>query len=271
MRMFGGKSRGEPSAEEVGGGSTTAHFSDAIMRFASVVNSTLSSRTGMVQLSIVGIAGADYVTGESDPADLVAAESTNDAEQYSALGIIGRPLPPRNVDGYEIHTDVIALKTADGLVPFAYRDVRVKMGGNAPGEGTLAFVGYGGGFHAITPVVKGEDPAGGGAVQTIYCPYDFDSKGVAQKAHAIILDPTDGNESIMVVHSSGLALTMFDGALVMKNKAGDATFRLDDDGITMTAKQIVLSGGVIVGEPATAVPLLAGPASPGSSKFYVSP
>jgi hypothetical protein len=68
-----------------------------------------------------------------------------------------------------------------------------------------------------------------------------------------------------------MAITMFDKALVMKNAAGDATITLNAEGVTITAKQIVLSGGVIVGEPASAVPLLAGAASPPSTKFWVSP
>jgi hypothetical protein len=170
--------------------------------------------------------------------------------------------------------DVLALVTSDGLVPFGFRDMRLKMGGEAPGEGVFAFVGYGGGFHSMTPVPLGSDPSGGGTIHVLYCPYDFDANGVPQKAHSIIMDPTSGNESMMFIHAEGMAITMLTGdknALLLKNKAGDATLRLDDDGITMTATRIVLSGGVVVGDPASAVPLLPGVASPGSTKFFVSP
>ena len=227
---------------------------------------------------MAGIAGLDFTPGE-DPTvpldDDAAAEVTDDAETYTAPGIVGRPLPPRNVNGVEMHMDVVCMQTADGLVPVGYRDLRLKMaGGAAPGEGVLAFVGYGGGFHSMTPVGAGADPAGGGTIHVLYCPYDFDGNGNAQKAHSVILDPTPGNESIIIAHANGLAITMSDDgnkALLLKNAAGDATIRVDDIGVTITAKQIVLSGGVIVGEPALAVPLAAGPASPGSTKFYVSP
>lgn len=269
-KFFGARERPNPGTER-GGGATTAVDSDLIVRFSSIVNSSLSTRTGAVQLSVVGIAGMDYEAGTSDPSDATAAENTDNAPQYSAPGIIGRPLAAQSVNGSNLQMDVVSIVTADGLVPIGYRDLRLKMGGGGPAAGVLAFVGYGGGFVSHTPVPLGGDPAGGGTVTTFYCPYDFDAAGNAQKAHTLIMDPTPGNESVMIIHSSGLAISMFGGALLMKNAAGDATFRLDENGIVMTGTQIVLSGGVIVGDPATAVPLLAGPASPGSTKFYVSP
>jgi len=262
MRFFGTKGQELKSSGDEG----SQVPADQVVQFSSIVNSSLSTRTGAVQLSVAGIAGL-----EGDPSDLDDAENTDDGEQYSAPGVIGRPLPPRNVNGNDLHMDVVAIRTADGLVPIAYRDLRLKMGGNAPAEGQLAFVGYGGGFVSHTPVAKGDDPSGGGTITTFYCPFAFDSDGVPTKSHAIILDPTEGNESVMVVHANGMAITMFEQTLLMKNASGNATFRLDDNGITMTAARIVLSGGVVVGEPAAAVPLLAGPASPGSTKFWVSP
>lgn len=268
----------QPAAGSVGGGASSSTASDFVMRFATAQSSSIHRQTGSVQYSVTGIIGFNGEAGsEADLAydDGVAAEGTNDAEIYTAPGIVGRPLPPRVIDGEEMHMDVVCVQTVEGLVPVAYRDLRLAMAGDAaPGEGVLAFVGYGGGFHSMTPVESGADPAGGGTIHVIYCPYDFDSDGVAQKAHSIILDPTAGNESIMITHANGLAVTMSDEdkrALLLKNADGDATLRLDDDGITLTATTIVLSGGVIIGEPALAVPLLPGPASPGSTKLFVSP
>jgi hypothetical protein len=146
------------------------------------------------------------------------------------------------------------------------------MGGNAPNEGTVALVGYGGGYHSISPVDNADMKKG--AIQVIYCGYDFDSSGVAGKAHTIIMDPTSGNESVMIVHAEGMAITMGDAAnkksLVLKNANGDAWIRLDNDGITLSGK-IVLNGGVIIGDPMTSVPLLAGVASPPCSKLFLSP
>lgn len=269
---------GQPTADQQGGGASSQTASDFVVRFTTAESSSLHEQTGTVQYSITGILGFEGVAGSDATVaydDGTKAEGTNDAEIYTSPGIIGRPLPPRTVNGEALHMDVICIQTVEGLVPIAYRDVRLAMAGDAaPGEGVLAFVGYGGGFHSMTPVEDGDDPAGGGTIHVIYCPFDFDSQGVAQKAHSIILDPTLGNESIMIVHANGLAITMSDDdkkAILLKNAAGDATFRLDDDGITMTAVAIVLSGGVIVGDPLTAVPLLPGVASPPSTVFFVSP
>jgi hypothetical protein len=281
MKTFGGKREGARPASEVGGGATTQSDSDFVVQFCDAVNSTISPRTGAVQLSLTGIAGLDYEASTIPLADDTKAQSMQNAEQYSAPGIIGRPLPPENLRGVDYRMNMLCMVTADGLVPFAYRDLRWKMGGNGPGPGTLAFVGYGGGFHSLVPVsaVNGQtgktELARGGTIHILYCPYDYDSNGSAQKAHTIILDPTDGNESIVIAHANGLAITMADDAkksLVMKNASGNATLRLDDDGITMTAAQITLAGTVTIGEPLTALPIAAGPAVLPSSKLrYSSP
>jgi hypothetical protein len=78
----------------------------------------------------------------------------------------------------------------------------------------------------------------------------------------------------MIVHAEGMAITMGDAAnkksLVLKNANGDAWIRLDNDGITLSGK-IVLNGGVIIGNPMTSVPLLAGVASPPCSTLFLSP
>lgn len=266
---FGGKREGAKPASEVGAGASTASESDFVVQFCDAVSSTLSARTGAVQLSLTGIAGLDYDTGTIPLADDAKAQVMNNAEQFSSPGIIGRPLPPENLRGIDYRMNVMCLSTADGLVPYAYRDLRWRMGGNGPGPGVLAFVGYGGGFHSLVPVSKLNDrtqkveASHGGTIHILYCPFDYDSNGNAQKAHTIILDPTAGNESIVIAHANGLAITMSnDGKkpLLLKNASGNATLRLDDDGVTITASQITLAGTVTIGDPVTALPLAAGPA-----------
>ena len=251
--------------------------SDFVVEFSKVISSAIATDpdTGEalgVTYAVTGVAGLDLSGDEPEILlDDDAGEGDDAADIFGALGVVARPLPPEVQQGRSKHAEVVCLRTADGLIPIAARDNRLVMGGNAPHEGTVALLGYGGGFHSIEPVDG--DPANG-SLHTIYCPYDFDSEGVAQKAHVITLDPTSGNESITLVHAEGMALFMLKDSkntILMKNKAGDATLRLDDDGITMTATKIVCSGGVIVGEPLTAVPLLAGVASPASTKFFVSP
>lgn len=264
-----------PTADQRGGGASSQAPSDLTVQFSKVVSSSLSQRTGAIQYSVTGIAGMDFTLGSSANIPLdndTKAESIDDAEHFTSPGIIGRPLPPEKINGISHHMEVLCIRTTDGLIPVSYRDLRLRMGidKTAPGEGVFAFVGYGGGFHSLSPVDAGD----GGTLHVIYCPYDFDASGVAQKAHVITMDPTSGNESITIVHANGLAITMSNDdkkALVLKNAAGDATLRLDDDGITATAKQITLSGTVIVGEPSLALPLLPGTASQGSSNFRLSP
>ncbi len=187
----------------------------------------------------------------------------NDADVYGALGIVSRPLSPK--DGAA--AEVVCMRTADGLVPIAAKDMRLKMPGEAPHAGTVALVGYGGGFHSMDPVNDGQD----GTIHVIYCPFDFDGDGNAQKAHSITLDPSAGNESISIVHSEGMAITMAaNKEIAIKNSDGSATITLDDNGTTITG-QLNVVGGLVVGNPAVAVPLLAGPASPPCSTLFVSP
>jgi hypothetical protein len=249
---------------------------DFALQFCKVIGSSIAEGSGgtkrPVQYQVVGMPGWDF-TGDEIAMDENESnsESTDDADVYGSLGVTGRPLPPDNAAGVEEHAEVVCIRTADGLVPIAVRDVRLRMGGNAPNEGTVALVGYGGGYHSISPVDNADLDKG--AVQVIYCPYAF-SNGVATKAHTIIMDPTSGNESVMIVHAEGMAITMGDAAnkksLVLKNANGDAWIRLDNDGITLSGK-IVLNGGVIIGDPMTSVPLLAGVASPPCSKLFLSP
>jgi len=250
---------------------------DFVIQFAKVVSSALikepnSSDNQAVAYNVAGIGGFDATSDEPilDNSD-DSGEYNENTEVYGSLGVIGRPLPPETVSGRSAHAEVACLKTADGLVPIATRDLRLKMPGEGPGEGTVALIGYGGGFHSLDPVNDGDD----GTIHVLYCPYSF-TGGVATKAHSIILDPTAGNESIILVHGDGMAITMADDALIgkhllLKNDSGDATIRLDSQGITMTASKIVLKGGVIIGDPVAAQPLLAGVASQPSTKLWFSP
>ncbi len=282
------RTKGLPDAKGHSGGAGIQAPSDFIVEFTVAVGSSINQRSGSVEYNITGIEGVDVVQGtvpsNTDPYDNI--ETTDDAEHFSAPGIMGRPLPPESVGGVGLHMEVLAVRTMDGLVPISYRDTRIKMGttNDAPGQGVFAFCGYGGGFWSHTPIPKVIPPvppatqattllAGNGTLATFYCPYDTDDAGLnPQKAHVVTLDPTPGNESVMLVHGDGMAVTMSSQdkkAILLKNAAGDATFRLDDDGITMTAKQITLNGVVIVGTASSALPLLPGSASQGSNNLRI--
>lgn len=251
-------------------------LADLVIQFAKVVSSSLATpATGgaarAVQYAIAGIGDAEGLEGGEGIilTDDNAGERTEDGDVFGQIGIIARPLPPTTSGALSEHAEVVCVRTADGLVPVATRDVRLRMFGNAPNEGAVALVGYGGSYHAIAPVDN--DDLTKGAIHTIYCPYDFNSSGVAQKAHTITIDPTSGNESISIVHAEGTAITMSaNKEILLKNSTGSSYIMLDDGGITMTG-QINLSGSVVIGNPAAAVPLLAGAASPPCSTLFVSP
>jgi len=248
---------------------------DWILQFAKVVSSSLfeppgGGNTKPVQFSIEGVGDPSELDGFEG--EIPTEESTgeqDDADIFGVLGVTARPLPPSTAATVSEHAEVVCIRTADGLVPIASRDVRLKMFGAAPNEGTVALVGYGGGYHSIAPVDN--DDLTKGAIQTIYCPYDFNSSGVAQKAHVITLDPTAGNESIAIVHAEGTAITMSaNKEILLKNSTGTSYLMIDDNGITMTG-QINLAGSVVIGNSATAIPLLAGVASGPCTTLFLSP
>lgn len=254
---------------------------DYVVQFGKVSGSTvLSDSTGAPLWNIAGIGEMD---AELDTPELIydddKGERTDDADVFGSLGIVGRPLRPTTLLGVQDeHAEVACLRTADGLVPLATRDIRTKMQGNGPAEGTIALVGYGGGFHSISPLLtkSGDNEENissiDGATHVIYCPYDFDSSGVAQKAHTITIDPTEGNESIAIVHADGQAvLLQNDGSIQTQSPDGQSFIKIEDGKITLQSDQVVFNGSVYIGDPLLGIPLLAGPASPPCPRLFVSP
>ncbi|MHC4501008.1 MAG: hypothetical protein ACYS21_18055 [Planctomycetota bacterium] len=267
---------------------------DYVMQFSKVVSSSVTSdpdsgeSLGLL-FNVAGAGGFDF-SGDvpSITIDDDAGERSESAEVFGALGIMSRPLAPETVKGRSEHADVACIRTADGLVPVATRDTRLRMGGNAPSEGQVALVGYGGkdlvtpgatrnlgGFISMTP---NDSENNQGTIETLYCPYDFDSDGVAQKAHSITLDPSSPKATLSIVHSSGMAITMStlgeldaDSELVIKNTDGAAYINLKANGKIDIVGSVTINGSLVVGNPTTAVPLLAGAASPPCSTLFVSP
>jgi hypothetical protein len=150
-------------------------------------------------------------------------------------------------------------RLGDGLVPLAWRDLRLNAVYSNPRPGSIALVGYGGGFHAIedTQDNSGDQKA---SIHVIYAPYQF-SGGVPSKAHVITLDTSSGNEAITIVHGEGMAITMAAGgkhSVVIKNKAGDAFVEVNDSGGTLNGNWKVVGSMDIGGSPASVPVLLSG-------------
>lgn len=245
-------------------------FANHVVEFCKVIASSVGGRNGATLFNVAGIGGFDG-------ADEDEGEQAHDQEVFQSLGIIGRPLPP---DG-DLFAEALTVRTEDGLVPFAYRDLRLHRAlnpsgnGTTPREGQLVFAGYGGAFigHSMTADPSGSKRAN---VTTIYVPHSFDGAGVPQKAHAIIVDPSDGNSSITLVHADGVFLTLSEETGTgpgLVASVGSSTFlRITDGECTLQAERVLLKGNVFVGRAAEAgVQLMGGPISPPCPSLFVSP
>lgn len=239
---------------------------DYILAFGKAVASTVNSKTGATLYQISGVGSmnpdaADDGTGADEDGELI-----DEMPGFSALGVIFRQLGKTVVGGRTYETEVVCMRTSDGLVPIAWRDLRLHAAfPDGLAEGQIAFAGYGKGFYSLSLTADGE-----ANIHVIYCPYDFDSAGVAQKAHAIVLDPDEG---LSIVHGDGYAMTMSTSAgLVLRSETGEARIIMQGDTITHQASKHILQGNVAVGaNPASAVPLLPGAASPPCPSLWLSP
>jgi hypothetical protein len=220
--------------------------------------------------SAVFVGGDGGVCGLEEGA---AGEVDPNCETYGAPGIVFRPRPPEDVstaDGTEtLSAEAIGRRSEDGLVPMAWRDLRLNRAFKNPAAGTFAFVGYGGGFHSLddTASNSGDQKA---TIQVLYVPYQF-TNGVPAKAHCIIIDPAEG---ISVIHGEGQSILMQDdGSITQQSPDGQTYLKIENGKISLQAGQIVLNGGaVIVGNPlGPIVPLAAGPASPPCPRLMLNP
>jgi hypothetical protein len=236
--------------------------SDYVVQFSRVLGSSVTTGAGRaegVSYSIEGLAALDL----ADPAsaafnrDANKGERNEQAEVFGALGVMARPLPPEG----KHHAVVMALRTADGLLPIAARDLRLGVGGSGLAVGAVALVGYGGGFHVVQPV----DPKNlsKGAIQILYCPFQFNGSGVPAKAHTITLDPTPGNESITIAHADGMAVSMGNGQLTLRSKDGSAFITLDGGDLLLNGN-VKITGALQFGGPAGVFPVALVGAPPGT-------
>lgn len=186
---------------------------------------------------------ADYNARLNDAYNAFSrGEQTVDSEAYvGAPGIVFRPRPPDKT-GDQLAAEAMAARIDGQLVPLAWRDLRINAKFPAPKAGTMAFVGYGGGFLSF------DDTPAKTSLATLYVPFDYDSNGVPQKAHVVTLDPTAGNESINIVHASGAAVLINkDGHVIVKSASGDAYAEIADGEITLNGAAVNVNGGMAVG------------------------
>lgn len=235
-------------------------LTSVVATFVRVIGSTVVGEHSAVLLG-----GEGAVGDVDDPLGEGASDKFTDAEAYGGLGLVVRPRPPEDIGGKRLGAEGIGLRLGGSTVPIALRDLRLNRRYSAPKAGSVALVGYGGGFLAF------DDNAAGDSVTTLYVPYAF-SGGVPTKAHAIVIDPTSGNESISITHGEGyqLSLTKDDGLVALIS--ANTFLRMKPGELALQAPKIMLKGNVYVGASAeTGIPLLAGPASPPCPSLFVSP
>lgn len=236
------------------------YITGVVLSFVRVIGSTV-----LGEHSAVLLGGEGAVGDVDDPLTESSSDVFTDAEHYATPGIVWRPRPPEDIAGKSIGAEGIGARIGRQTVPIGLRDLRLNRRFSAPKPGSVALVGYGGGFLSF------DDNAAKESLATLYVPYAF-VNGVPTKAHAIVVDPTSGNESITITHGEGyqLALTADDGFMALL--AADTFMAMKPGEFTVQAPKIMLKGNCFLGASAeTAIPLLAGPASPPSPSVFVSP
>jgi hypothetical protein len=185
--------------------------------------------------------------------NLTADDADPDAES-SAEEAVWSPVlvRPRDKDADGL-AEMIAVRGEDCFHVLALRDLRLTTAAGQLAKGSVRLPGYGGGFVSID-----DRPDQESSILTAYTPYANKTK-----AHAVILDTSEGNEAISVVHGAGHAILLTpDGTIIMKNKAGDAFLGVSDSGVLMSG-DMKLGNNLVVGDPtaaqnvAIATPLIA--------------
>jgi hypothetical protein len=217
---------------------------DRVLGFMRVTASTISDATKGILLNL------DPGQSEKDPDRW--DEYGLKQPLMTALGIIARPRRPSKLSASsqeQRSAETLVAKLGDRLLALAFRDLRLNALFPNPKEGSINLVGYGGAFDSNEATFDGnEQPKS--STRTIYVPYAFQN-GAPTKAHAIVIDGTQGNESISIIHGDGMAVLMKHGgknSVTVKNKAGDAYVEVNDEGVTLNGNTVV-NGGAVLGGP----------------------
>lgn len=218
-----------------------------VFAFAKIIASSIASTTSATLYNVTGVGG---FSGKVDDDD--AGEQATGQENFQSLGVIARPRAPSLLGDALAWAEALAARTSDGLVSLAYRDLRLHKRFPNPKEGTIAMVGYGGAFLSFddTDGNSGDEKA---SKATLYVPYQW-SGGTPAKAFLIAVDPTTGNETIVMLHGEGHGVILDKAKnVIMKNAAGDAYFQTGTSGNVINGNTVI-NGGATIGSPAGALP-----------------
>jgi len=224
-----------------------------MLNIVKIVAASIADKTKAVLMNLVGPGGAIDLTNP-DAED--TGETATGQPQFGGIGVVAMPPPPSKVDGRDAYTEGVAIRTGDGLIPIAYRDLRFNAFFPAPKPGSLTSVGWAGAFDS-NEATLGVEGSPVSSLRTIYVPYAF-SGTTPSKAHVVTLDGTSGNESIALIHGDGMAVLIHDGGIVIRNAAGDAYVEVNASGVVINGNTVI-TGGATIGSPAGAVPAVLAP------------
>lgn len=235
-----------------------------VTTFIRIVGSAIAGDDGAVTVGGFGSTGAlDDGADVDDPDD---GETITDATVFGGLGLIFRPRTPKKIGDQLYSAESFGVKKGDETTPWTWRDLRLHKRFPNPKEGTIALVGYGGGFLSF------DDPAdnsGDGGVTTWYLPYAF-SGGSATKAHVITM--SGDSESLAIIHGDGFALSMDPTNGITMRADAQTWLTLKPGLFQVFAASCQMQGNVALGQNlAAALPLLPGIASQPTPSVFFSP
>jgi hypothetical protein len=230
-------------------------FSSVVASFVRVLGSTVVGEHGAVLLG-----GEGAVGDADDPLSDGSSDKFTNAEEYCSPAIVWRPRPPEKIDNTEkvLGVEGIGLRLGGSTVPVAVRDLRLNRQFKNPKPGSIALVGYGGGFLAF------DDTRSSTSRATLYVPYAY-SGGVPTKAMTIAIDPE--TESMVFTHSSGATLAMLPDREVMVTIDDDNWLQMKPGALTAQFATITLAGTTFLGGPAAVLPVALSSLSPATRVF----
>lgn len=224
----------------------TSSAIDFIGGFFRVLSTRVSDKTRSILLELAGI------SDPNNPDDDRSGEVAPDQLAYGALGLLYNPLDKGTMpdERTPAQADAFGIRTADGVIPIVWFDPRIDAAfPNGPAKGTIALAGYAGGFHSIDLTDDGESN-----IHVIYAPLNGITPADGAAAHAIILDTTNNNQSISILHAFGHAILFTDdGYIVLRSRNGSVSVKLGNDGITLFGNTVI-AGGATIGSPTGALP-----------------
>jgi hypothetical protein len=216
------------------------------MDIPAAASSIVFTMLRVVGSTVVGKHSAVLVGGEGG----VGGEAVTDAEAFGAPGVVFRPRPPSKVDGREIGAEAMAARGPRGMVPVAWRDLRLNRRFPSPKPGSVALVGYGGGFLSF------DDANEDTSVGTLYVPYKRNADGTVKEAHMVQLGVDgSGKPFIGLINGTGLRVTLLDDEVVVASKDGSKRLEVNDDGVNAVGPFKAASGADLGGPTSRALAL----------------